>query len=450
MLAVLAVGAALALPGGARVVLAQSRMSTPPAASTATPAALGFVRALDRGDWSAAAKRVSPAVANGAMSAERLQQIWAQLTGSLGALRAIGDAAESTEGARRVVDLPARFDRSEVTLRVVLDSARQVAGFWVAPPRPPEYVTPPYVDTTAFREVELQVGRAPQLPAVLTLPKSATAASRAPVVVLVHGSGPSDRDERVGANRPFRDLAWGLASRGVAVLRYDKRTFAHPTGGVATIDAEVVDDAVLGIDAARGATGVDPARVVVLGHSLGGTFAPAIARRSGRVAALVLLAPGGRPLAEAALGQLDYLASLPPDASRPAAALDAARTQLKAIAARTLPPTTTVLGAPASYWYDAAVARPLDVLRATTLPTLALFGGRDYQVTAADEALVREALAGNRAARVTRHATLSHLFAEGPGMATPEEYLTRTGHVAPVVIDEIARFVLSAPPATAK
>jgi hypothetical protein len=37
-----------------------------------------------------------------------------------------------------------------------------------------------------------------------------------------------DRDESIGPNKAFKDLAWGLASRGLAVLRFDKVTFAHP------------------------------------------------------------------------------------------------------------------------------------------------------------------------------------------------------------------------------
>jgi hypothetical protein len=90
-------------------------------------------------------------------------------------------------------------------------------------------------------------------------------------------------------------------------------------------------------------------------------------------------------------------------------------------------------------------AKPMDALRALDLPTLALFGGRDYQVTRADEAIVRQALAGNPAARVERLASLSHLFTEGKGMATPEEYATREAHVAPSVVEQVARFVLSVP-----
>jgi uncharacterized protein len=47
-------------------------------------------------------------------------------------------------------------------------------------------------------------------------------------VVLLSGSGPQDRDETIGRNKPLKDLAWGLASAGVAVLRFDKVTHAHP------------------------------------------------------------------------------------------------------------------------------------------------------------------------------------------------------------------------------
>ena len=76
-----------------------------------------------------------------------------------------------------------------------------------------------------------------------------------PAVVLVHGSGPNDRDSSFGPNKLFRDLAEGLASRGIAVLRYDKRTRTH-AGRVAplldfTVKEEVVDDAVAAVKKMR-------------------------------------------------------------------------------------------------------------------------------------------------------------------------------------------------------
>ena len=98
-----------------------------------------------------------------------------------------------------------------------------------------------------------------------------------PAVVLIHGSGPHDRDETIGPNKPFRDLADGLASRRIAVLRYEKRTRHHGgkmLGTTVTIKEEVLDDAVAAAELLRQTPGLDPKRVFVVGHSLGAMLAP--------------------------------------------------------------------------------------------------------------------------------------------------------------------------------
>ena len=416
---------------------------TPSADDRRRDAALHFVRALAAGDADTAAARVDPAAA-AAMSGPQLRTIWTQLTGQLGALDSLAPYDVVAEGARHSVDLAAHFARSEVTLRVVLDSADRVTGLWVRAPRPAPYAPPSYADTARFREVELTLGAAPTLPATLTLPRDV---ERAPVVVLVHGSGPNDRDETIGPNRPFRDLAWGLASQGIAVLRYDKRSRAHP-GSLPTpitVEHEVVLDALAALDAARAAEGVDPARVFLLGHSLGAALAPEIAARDGRVAGVVMLAPPGRPSAAVLTEQLSYLDSLGRAAGQAAdPQVAAALPVLERLARRELPAATNVLGVPAGYWYDLDDRRPLERARTLTAPLALHFGGRDYQVTAEDARLWREALAG-RPATVREWPELNHLFVAGSGRATPAEYTGRPGHVAEPVVREIARFVKDAP-----
>src|SRR6202012_3381165 len=89
----------------------------------------------------------------------------------------------------------------------------------------PTWVTPSYVDPHAFTERDLDMGRSPKLSATMSSPLGA---GPFPVVVLGHGSGHSDRDETSGGNELFKDLAWGLASRGIAVVRYNKRTYQYP------------------------------------------------------------------------------------------------------------------------------------------------------------------------------------------------------------------------------
>ena len=408
-----------------------------------TDSATSFVQALRDARFEAAAARVASSVPVGALSAERLQQIWAQLTGQLGALGAIMPLDEAESQGRHVVNLSAQFARSEMTLRVVFDAGGGVSGFWVGAPRPPAYEPPAYVDTSTFDERTLQIGAEPALGATLTLPRTG---QPVPLVVLVHGSGPQDRDESIAASRPFRDLAWGLATRGVAVLRYDKRTWAHPSqlGDSVTVEQEVVLDALAALDTARTAAGVDPSRVVLLGHSLGGTLAPEIAVRDAQVAGVVLMAGAARPFGDVLAEQLAYIDSLAGAAGQPTAELDSLRAMVAQLQRRTLPPDADALGAPARYFYDLTDRRPVERAGELRVPVLVLQGGRDYQVTSADVAAWRAAIDSSRLT-VREFPSLNHLFVEGIGKATPAEYSTSSGHVAESVVNTIARWVRALP-----
>ena len=151
----------------------------------------------------------------------------------------------------------------------------------------------------------------------------------APLLILVHGSGPNDRDETLGPNTPFRDLAHGLATRGIAVLRYDKRTFAQKEKllkqgleKTITIKEEVLDDVMATLDKARSLPGIDSNRIFVLGHSGGGSLAPLIAQRDGRLAGIILLAASSRPLEEGLLEQLRYVKGVDPDQAEAVAKIE--------------------------------------------------------------------------------------------------------------------------------
>jgi len=75
------------------------------------------------------------------------------------------------------------------------------------------------------RERELRVGQGQwAVDATLALPPGK---GPFPAVLLVPGSGMTDRDVTIGHNKIFRDLAWGLASRGIVVLRAEKRFSQH-------------------------------------------------------------------------------------------------------------------------------------------------------------------------------------------------------------------------------
>jgi hypothetical protein len=315
----------------------------------------------------------------------------------------------------------------------------------MAPPAP--YVAPDYVDPDAFREEEVTVGTGEwALPGTLTLP---VGQGPFPAVVLVHGSGPNDRDETLGPNRPFRDLAWGLASQGIAVLRYEKRTrqyasrFTPEVVDRLTSKEETTDDALAAVDLLRRREDIDPARIHVLGHSLGGYLLPRIGAADPQIAGLIVMAGPVRPLEDLMLEQYAYIFGLDGLSAEEQAQLDemaaeAARVKDAELAASA--PGTLLLGTPPSFWLDLRGYNPAEFAKGLAQPMLILQGGRDHQVTTVDYDAWKSALGSQPDVQLKLYPGLNHLFMAGEGKSTPAEY-EKAGHVAAEVVADIAAWI---------
>jgi len=402
-----------------------------------------FVLALSRGAYREARAGFDEKML-GAMTEEGLADAWRSLVDRVGAFRGVADVrADAPRDGFRPIVVTTRHAKLPIDVRVVFDEKERIAGLWFQPATT-EWRAPSYVRTGSFVESDVSVR---ELPGTLTLPRSSPPFR---AVVLVHGSGPNDRDETLGANKPFRDLAQGLASRGIASIRYDKRTKHAPRSlsGAFDQDDEVTFDAraALGVLAARAE--IDPKHLVIVGHSQGASMAPRIARGEPRVAAIVLLAADTRPYDRLVLDQWRYLQAV--QGVEPAAAatkLEEIRVQFREVRAQgDDADVLDVAGskAPRRYWRDLLTHRADEIARELSIPMFIAQGGRDYQVTLEDFAGFKKALEGRADVTLRVYPHLNHLFVAGDGSSTPEEY-SWPGHVDLTVIEDISRFVRGLP-----
>ncbi len=415
--------------------------------------ARAFVAALANSEFDAAAKDFDAAMVK-ALGPDKLADLWKKLQDQAGPFKAQIGARREKLGAYDIVRVTCEFEKSRLDARVVFGKDGRISGLQFVPTRPPAFYAPPkYADPSLFEEREITVGEGEwALPGTLAVPKGS---GPFPALVLVHGSGPNDRDETLGPNKPFKDLAWGLASRGIAVLRYEKRTRHYATKLASdrkllarlTVKEETVDDALEAVRRLKATAGIDPNRVFVLGHSLGGMLVPriALAGESLGIAGFVSMAGLTRPVDETILRQMTYLLSL--DGSLSAddnKQLDVIRAQIariKALRDSDIGSADMIMNAAPAYWLDLRAYDPPAVALKMTKPLLILQGSRDYQVTVDDFENWKKALAGRPGVEFKLYEKLNHLFFEGQGFPTPDEYTAANVSVAEYVVADIAAFV---------
>jgi len=353
-----------------------------------------------------------------------------------------------SSGDYEIVILVCKFEQMELGFRVVFNKEYMVAGFQFVP-APAENFTPPpgYADSTLFTETEVKIDCGDiTLSGYLTKPAKG---SDFPAVVLVHGSGPHDADETIGPNKPFRDLAWGLSSNGIAVLRYEKRTFRH--GNTLAVNSftiwdETGNDAISATGFLREVNGVDPENIYLLGHSLGGMLAPAIAEKSPDLAGIIIMGGNSRPLQELVTEQYEYLMSLEGEMSKEQKEfLEEIKEQAQAVSENRLDGLTrreTLLNLPPSYWEELNRYNQSETAAGIPQRILVLQGERDYQVTMEDFRGWESVLKDHQTAYFISYPQLNHLFMPGTGKPNPTEYY-KENNIDSKVIEDIAKWIFN-------
>ena len=287
---------------------------------------------------------------------------------------------------------------------------------------------------------------------LLTLPDDTT--KPVPAVVFVHGSGASNRDEKVGKLTPFKDLAEGLAARGIASVRYDKRSFAYGRKMLKekniTVKEEAIEDAVRATQLLRKDGRIDRNRIFIVGHSMGAMLAPRIDAQGGNYCGLILMAGSPYKLEDIILRQNQQAMG----------GLNKLLQWIAAFQVKKLKKTFAGLydltdeeakkrkfaGGTTLYYFKEMGEHPAPgFLKLTRKPLLILQGEKDFQASAAvDFTGYQTLLEGHDNATFKLYPGLNHAFvpALSDDINKARKEYAEERHIGDEVIGDIARWIL--------
>lgn len=378
----------------------------------------------------------APAMAT-QVSAEQLATAWTQVSQHGGHLLKVEPLVSDNNKTEQNALLS--FERAKFVLQVIWDANGQISGLWLKPYQEPAAVT---VDpAVSQQEISFAAPDGPSIQGTIFLPKGV---SNPPAIVLVHGSGPQDRYETMGLNRPFLDIANGLAKQGIAVLAYDKRTRTYgKTIDVTklTIDQESTDDAIAAATWLRDSKQIDPKRVFVLGHSQGGLVLPRILARTPWLRGGIGLAAPGVKLIDLLPHQNEYLLADQVGTPQGQQHMAMIRDGIARIRDSDSKDMSPVFGLPLSYWRSVDAVDPLKELQGVRQPVLFLQGTADFQVTRADWMGLQQ-LAAKSPARIrfVELPGINHLGLKTEDKRGMDDYKAKRA-VAPEVIDAMAAWI---------
>ena len=287
---------------------------------------------------------------------------------------------------------------------------------------------------------------------LLTLPDDTT--KPVPAVVFVHGSGASNRDEKVGKLTPFKDLAEGLAAHGIASVRYDKRSFAYGRKMLKekniTVKEETIEDAVRATQLLRKDGRIDRNRIFIVGHSMGAMLAPRIDAQGGNYCGLILMAGSPYKLEDIILRQNQQAMG----------GLNKLLQWIAAVQVKKLKKTFAGLydltdeeakkrkfaGGTTLYYFKEMGEHPAPgFLKLSRKPLLILQGEKDFQASAAvDFAGYQTLLEGHDNATFKLYPGLNHAFvpALSDDINKARKEYAEERHIGAEVIGDIARWIL--------
>lgn len=386
-------------------------------------------------------------------TAEYVQEQWDAMVEQTGALKDIVSMQVTEEQGYITVVTLIDAENGQMQLTTATETNGDAfLGFLFAPLTNSETIELALPNNVKETDVTVDAGTGYPLEGNLTMPVTASTGAKVPGVVLVHGSGPCDRNEAAHAYLPFRDIAYGLGEQGIAVLRYDKRTKIYPSSDYSTVETETIEDAIAAANLLRQQEGVDPENVWIVGHSMGAMLAPRIDKEGGDFAGMVLIASSPYTMADVAMHQarasIDAQEAAGTDMATAETAYNQSVADWESITDTTAEADARakdIFGMNGYYLQDFAKFDQLSLLKELKKQTLIMQGEADIQVTMeTDYAQYEKEVGGESWATLVSYPGLNHFFAPGSGdiLKAPEEYQTAALFDS-TAIKDIAAFILS-------
>ncbi|CAH1221864.1 hypothetical protein PAECIP111893_04793 [Paenibacillus plantiphilus] len=389
-----------------------------------------------------------------ALPEERLGLLVQQLSAVYGQPKMQQSLAVGVNGVHTNVSMAYTMKGASLDFTIRFDADGRIDDLAINPMSVTAAFGKPAYDRNNYTEQEIVIGEGTfALPGTLTLPQGE---GPHPVVVMVHGSGPHDRDSTIGGAKIFKDIAVGLASHNIAVLRYEKVTKEHTFKVSAqpkfTLKNESVDDVLQAVNLLKNTQGIDPSRIYIAGHSQGGYVMPLIldGDREVDIAGAILLSAPSEQMTDVLIEQQNNALARLQQAGLPEE-MQAAQKQAVAVwtgiaelvqnssySKDNLPQNFPI--PPAYWWYEQRDYVPAEFAQKQTKPMLILQGENDWQVSMKQYEGWKEALKARNDISYISYPKVNHLLVEYDGVSVGMEY-NNPAHVSATIIKDMAEWI---------
>ena len=384
------------------------------------------------------------------LDVSKIEGVWEQFVMMYGNVTSSDELRVEEVKSHFVTKRSVKLEKGKITLSVNFDSLAQIAGLFISPGEIP-YTPAEYVNAELFTELRIECGGKDfKNSGRLSIPKSKTPM---PVVIIVPGSGGIDKDCSIGPNKIYKDLAWGLASKGIAAFRYDKKTHQYLNKLLEddslgkepfTVENEYLQDLEEIITAISARKEINPHQIYILGHSQGGYLIPMFNKKFKSIAGFISMAGTLREIPSLAIEQIEYINGSQKLTSKDSIAMAELKDKMQnSTRARihSMTSNSQVMGPyTIDYWKYMASYHPEELALKISKPLYVLQGERDYQVKMIDFDIWKKTMQNKKHVYFKSYPSLNHLFIEGKGPSMPKEY-TQAGNMSEEVVNDIVSWL---------